>query len=186
MATRATTPAPHHDHAVQFYRDDNGLMTTVSRFVREGLAARQPIVIIATSEHRASLTQRLVKDGLPRDYFEQDGLLWLLDAREVLATFMDGPFPNPVRFRSVVGDLVASARLAGGGGTVRAYGEMVDILWKEGNPEGAIRLEALWNTLAASEHFMLLCGYAMGNFYKECQGFDIGDVCHVHAKVLPA
>jgi hypothetical protein len=33
---------------------------------------------------------------------------------------------------------------------------------------------------------MLLCGYAMGNFYNVTTGRDIGDVCHVHAKVLPA
>ena len=187
MAARAITPAPHHAHAVQFYRDDNGLLTTVSRFVREGLGAKQPIIVIATAEHRASLAQRLVHDGLPRDYFEREGLLWLLDAREVLATFMDGRVPNPDRFRASVGDLITAARATcAGGRTVRAYGEMVDILWKEGNPEGAIRLEGLWNMLAASEHFMLLCGYSMGNFYKECGGFDIGDVCKAHAKVLPA
>ena len=182
---RAIPPAPHHDHAVQFYRDDNGLLTTVSRFVREGLGSQQPVLVIATAEHRFDLAQRLVTDGLPRDYFEREGLLWLLDAREVLATFMVGKFPDPDRFHANVGSLIKSAR-ATGGGKVRAYGEMVDILWKEGNPEGAIRLEALWNMLAATEHFMLLCGYSMGNFYKECSGFDIADVCKVHAKVLPA
>jgi hypothetical protein len=185
MLNRRATPEPHHEHAVQFYRDDNALLTTLSRFVREGLNARQPVVIIANAEHRAALTVRLVEDGLPRDFFERHGAMWLLDAREVLATFMDGRYPDPARFHAVVGDLIASARTAGGG-SVRAYGEMVDILWKDGNPDGAIQLESLWNTLAASEHFMLLCGYAMGNFYRECQGFDIGDVCHVHARVLPA
>jgi hypothetical protein len=186
MKAHAFAPEPHHEHCVQFYRDDRGLIKTVSRFVRDGLGAGQPIVIIATAEHRADLTARLLEDGVPRDFFERSGSLWLLDAREVLETFMDGPMPDPDRFRTVVGDLIAVARSAGGGGTVRAFGEMVDILWKDGNPEGAIRLECLWNTLAASEHFSLLCGYAMGNFYNVTNGFDIGDVCHVHAKVLPA
>jgi hypothetical protein len=32
--------------------------------------------------------------------------------------------------------------------TVRAYGEMVDLLWKDGLEEAAIRLETLWNELA--------------------------------------
>jgi hypothetical protein len=186
MGNRQLVPEPHHEHAVQFYRDDNALLKTLSRFVREGLNAAQPVIIIATAEHRTALTMRLVEDGLPRDFFERHGALWLLDAREVLATFMDGPFPDPGRFHAIAGDLLAAARAAGGGGSVRAYGEMVDILWRDGNPEGAIRLENLWNTLAASEHFMLLCGYSMGNFFQESHGFDIGDVCHVHARVLPA
>lgn len=183
---RRAIPEPHHEHAVQFYRDDRALLKTLSRFVREGLNAGQPVVIIATAEHRTALAMRLVEDGVPRDFFERHGALWLLDAREVLATFMDGGRPDAARFRSVVGDLIASARAAGGGSSVRAYGEMVDILWKDGNPEGAIHLEDQWNTLAASEHFMLLCGYAMGNFLTASNGFDIGDVCHVHARVLPA
>lgn len=187
MGTRLITPEPHHEHAVQFYRDDNGLLTTLSRFVREGLAIGQPVVIIATEDHRVSLMHRLVADGVPRDFFERAGALWMLDARETLATFMDGPYPDPQRFRAIVGELVAAARATGGGGrAVRAYGEMVDILWRDANPEGAIRLESLWNLLAATEHFMLLCGYSIGNFYQPCDGYDIADVCHVHARVLPA
>ncbi|MEX2273283.1 MAG: MEDS domain-containing protein [Vicinamibacterales bacterium] len=186
MKTRTIHPEPHHAHAVQFYRDEESLLKTLSQFVREGLTARQPVVIIATSDHRDTLTARLVADGVSRDYFEQSGSLWLLDACEVLASFMDGARPDPEKFRSVVGSLISAARATGGGGAVRTYGEMVDLLWRDGNPEGAIQLESLWNVLAASEHLTLLCGYAMGNFYKTTEGFDIGDVCHVHARVLPA
>ena len=41
------------------------------------------------------------------------------------------------------------------------------MLWKEGRTEGAIKLEMLWNKLATRYGFALLCGYSMGNFYKE-------------------
>src|ERR1041385_6078577 len=37
----------------------------------------------------------------------------------------------------------------------------------------AIRLEMLWNKLAASKKFSLLCGYAMGSFYTDAQLKDI-------------
>ena len=183
---KASTPEPHREHSVQFYRDDESLTKTLSRFVREGLNARQPVVVIATADHRERLMERLVEDGMPRDYFERAGSMWLLDAREVLDEFMDGEMPDPSVFLEVVGRVIEAARAAGGGGSVRAYGEMVDLLWKDGNPEAAIRLETLWNLLAASEQLTLLCGYAIGNFYKTNGGFDIGDVCHVHARVLPA
>ena len=43
---------------------------------------------------------------------------------------------------------------------------MVDLLWQDGQQQAAIQLEMLWNQLAAREDFALLCGYAMGTFYK--------------------
>jgi hypothetical protein len=186
IKTTPRRPEPHNDHAVQFYRDDAALLTTLSRFTREGLNAGQPVIVIATPEHRAALTVKLVNDGLPRDYFERRGNLWLLDAHETLATFMDDRLPNPARFHATIGALLDQAGGASPGTAIRAYGEMVDILWKAGNPEAAIRLECLWNGLANTRQFALLCGYSIGSFYKETNGFDIGDVCHVHARVLPA
>ena len=189
MKPRHLQPEPHHDHAVQFYRDDAALLRTLSRFVREGLNASQPVIIIATPEHRAALATQLVTDGLPPDYFEEKGALWLLDGRETRAMFMDdepGAMPDANRFTAAMGDLISAARRTTDGPAIRAYGEMVDLLWKDGRADAAIRLEVLWNTLANTHQFMLLCGYSIGSFYKETAGFDIGDVCQAHARVLPA
>ena len=37
---------------------------------------------------------------------------------------------------------------------------------------------------AGGQHgFALLCGYAMGNFYKETKQFD--DVCAQHTQIIP-
>ncbi|MEO5740752.1 MAG: hypothetical protein ABIS29_09180 [Vicinamibacterales bacterium] len=65
---------------------------------------------------------------------------------------------------------------------IRAYGEMVDVLWKNGKSDAAIRLEMLWNKLAQCYGFALLCGYSMGNFYKETKGFEA--VCRAHTHVV--
>jgi hypothetical protein len=67
---------------------------------------------------------------------------------------------------------------------VRAYGEMVDVLWQTGHPDAAIRLEMLWNKLALSRGFALLCGYSMGNFYKKAEQFQA--VCDLHTHVMAA
>jgi hypothetical protein len=183
---RSESADPYRDHLVQFYRDEPSLMKTVSRFVREGLMAGQPIVVIATAQHRHALVTSLVADGVPPDHFENSGMLWLFDAREVLDLFMVDGRPDPAKFRQSVGQIIAAARGRREGAHVRAYGEMVDLLWRDGNAEAAIRLETLWNTLASAHRFSLLCGYALGSFYKETSGFDIGDVCNLHTHVLPA
>ncbi len=64
---------------------------------------------------------------------------------------------------------------------VRAYGEMVDVLWKAGQTVAATRLETLWNQLAQTHDFSLLCGYSMGNFYK---GAAQEEICSHHTHIL--
>ncbi|HUE89320.1 MAG TPA: hypothetical protein VMO26_24845 [Vicinamibacterales bacterium] len=53
---------------------------------------------------------------------------------------------------------------------VRAYGEMVDVLWQAGHTVAATKLEMLWNELAGTHDFSLLCGYAMGQFLQARRG----------------
>src|SRR6185436_12284369 len=106
------------------------------------------------------------------------------DARKTLSAFMTGPVPDPERFRAAIAPVLQGAA-AGGGTRVRAYGEMVDLLWKDGNPEGAIRLEELWNQLARAHDFGLFCAYAMGNFVKAADGDAFARICASHTHVVP-
>jgi len=59
------------------------------------------------------------------------------------------------------------------GRIIHVYGEMVDVLWRRGDTRAAIQLEMLWNDLANRHDFSLLCGYAMGNFYKDAEKREI-------------
>jgi signal transduction histidine kinase len=62
---------------------------------------------------------------------------------------------------------------------------MVDILFRDGNTAGAIRLEELWNNLAHRHSFDLLCAYAIGNFYTEAHAEQLKDICDRHTEVVP-
>jgi hypothetical protein len=68
---------------------------------------------------------------------------------------------------------------------VRGYGEMVDLLWKEGNTDGAIALEKLWNELAHQYSFSLLCAYAVDDCLKEAQTAAFKRMCDQHSHALP-
>src|SRR6185436_8890863 len=105
------------------------------------------------------------------------------DAEETLLTFMKGGVPDPAAFRQNVGDVLGSVTTGRPTATVRAYGEMVDCLWKNDATDAAIRLEVLWNQLANTRAFSLLCGYSMGNFYKH-GAYE--DICTQHTHVMPA
>ncbi|MFN2635632.1 MAG: ATP-binding protein [Gemmatimonadaceae bacterium] len=172
-------------HVVQFYENDAYLESAVSDFLAAGLRSGQPVVVIATPPHRDAFTLRLKSKGLDVDRAAETGQLTMLDAHTALSGFMSGSLPDAQRFRQTIGE-VLSRSVAGTTHTVtRAYGEMVDVLWKEGNREGAIRLEELWNELAASHSFSLLCAYGIENFKRESDspGFEL--ICRQHAHVIP-
>ena len=170
-----------HHHAVQFYGSDESLIVTVGGFISEGLIAGQPAIVIATPSHTAALLNDLARRLIDIQEAKRIGDLVCLDAEETLATFMAQQTPDPGAFRKNVGEVIEQA-LGGRVRTpVRAYGEMVDVLWKKGQPEAAIKLEILWNDLAASHPFQLLCGYSIGNFYKQAKYFE--QVCQQHTTV---
>jgi signal transduction histidine kinase len=62
---------------------------------------------------------------------------------------------------------------------------MVDLLWHDGNTDGAIRLEQLWNELARVHQFSLLCAYAMGHFRTEADAAGFRAICEQHGHVIP-
>jgi DcmR-like sensory protein len=176
-------PIYDHHHAVQFYGDDDSLFTTVAGFLSQGLVDRHPGIIIATEAHRDAILEYLRDRLIDVERAQRTRGLIVLDAQETLDLFMEGDFPHEGRFEGSVGRLIA-AMLEGRQDRIliRAYGEMVDVLWKQGRSEAAIRLEMLWNKLAQRYGFALLCGYSMGNFYKQTRGFE--EICREHTHVI--
>jgi hypothetical protein len=69
--------------------------------------------------------------------------------------------------------------------TVRAFGEMVDILNRRGNLAAAIRLEELWNELLAAERIALLCAYAVDAFDRTEYETTLPSIGHVHSHLMP-
>lgn len=173
-----------HRHAVKFYQSDESLFTTVGGFLSQGLVDGQPAILIATRTHRDGILAELAARLIDVNRALRLGQLIALDAHEILATFMVDDIPDSDAFQSHVGGMLGDAINRRNDATiVRAYGEMVDVLWKQRRQKAAIRLEILWNKLAAQYGFALLCGYAMGNFYKETALFE--QVCQQHTHVMP-
>jgi hypothetical protein len=183
--------SPHHPlpgqsghHGAQFYTDAQKLCVSVADFLGDGIAAGQPIVVIATPEHRDAILDELKSRPFDIDGLVRRGSLTLLDASATLDLFMLDGKPDAERFSRAIGAVIDHACRGRNECVVRAYGEMVEVLWRAGNCDGAVRLEVLWNELATRYSFSLLCGYAMSHFYKETS--RIQDVCdqHTHSEFL--
>jgi hypothetical protein len=168
------------DHFVQLYDSTEPLADAVATYVRTGLARGEAAVVIATPEHRAAFLQRI--EGA-RELLAE-GRLNVLDAERTLARFMANGMPEWKRFHEAIGGLIAELRLRYP--VVRAYGEMVDVLWQRGEREAATRLEEYWNELGRLQSFSLFCAYRMDPLASETYQGGLQCVCKTHTHLLPA
>ncbi len=186
MATElADTPAEAAEHVVHFYADDYELSRTVGAFLADAVALRAPAVVIATEAHLEAFVAALEATGLEPDRALEDGSLVFLDAAATLGRFTTDGGIDPEAFRQVVGEILREASQAGPG-RVRAYGEMVALLWESGDVLGAIELERLWNELGQELEFTLLCGYHSESVSLPEQAGALEQVCHLHSSVSPS
>lgn len=165
-----------HDHFVQLYQQLDGLADAVAEYIGAGLERGEGAVVIATPGHRAAFLARLSSVDRSR--------LKLLDAEETLASFMVDGVPQWKAFHHVVGGLIAEMRLQYP--TVRAYGEMVDVLWQRGEREAAFRLEEYWNELGRLQTFSLFCAYRMDPLESAAYAGPLEGVCRAHSHLIPA
>ena len=175
-------------HAVHFYERDDELADRVARHIAEGLLAGEAAIIIASQPHRELFAPRLRAMSIDVEEARAAGRLTILDAAETLAKLMVDGAPSPDLFRRVVGGVVDASSARGHRKVkVRAYGEMVDILWQQGNHPAALALEELWNDLAEVHVFDLLCAYAMAPFCDAPDTGGLSGVCdtHTHVSVAP-
>ncbi len=171
-------------HAVRFYESRQSIAGMVGQFLGEGFVAGLPAVVIATPEHLDAIKGVLAARCFDVARLEAAGDLIMTDAEATLARFMVDGMPDPARFRDAITPLIERACRGRKDCVIRAYGEMVDVLWKAGHTVAAVRLETLWNQLAQSHAFALLCGYSMGHFYKDAAHQEICDL-HTHVSSDP-
>jgi hypothetical protein len=177
---------PVAGHAVQIYATTGELTASVGAYLARGLHRGEPAVVIARPAHRTEFTAALRAAGVDPAARTADGLLTMLDADATLNVLLGRDGPSPMAFEQVVGTLLDDVTARFPGRRIRAYGEMVDILCARGDADDAIALEELWNALATTRSFALLCAYELDLFDVETQRAPMPHVCRVHSHVLPA
>jgi hypothetical protein len=165
---------PGHDHLVQVYSDPAFLAEAVTHYLAAGLRLGEAAMVIARPENRRRFSQRLGAKSMVR----------MLDAEETLDSFMVEGMPQWGAFQRVCGGALEALRRQYPG--VRAYGEMVDILWQRGERTAALRLETFWNELGRQQPFALLCAYQIDPLKADAYGGALESVCRSHTHLIPA
>ena len=169
------------DHVVQIYGDDRVFLDGLEGFIGNGIRAGESAIVIATAMHLHGLEKRMRQNGVDVDAAKASSRYIPRLAEEALAEFMVNDWPDEDRFIAAMGELIRRAR-GEDARKVRAFGEMVAILWARGLHAATIHLELLWNKVLASEKFPLFCAYPRDTFSKNATE-SIVEICRIHSRV---
>jgi hypothetical protein len=118
------------DHVVQIYENDHTFLNSLEGFIGSGLIAGDSTIIIATPEHRIALEERLANQGFDLNALKACDRYIALDAEETLATFMVNNWPDENLFVEFITSVLNRAQKSNR--KIRAFGEMVALLWQKG------------------------------------------------------
>jgi len=176
-------PGANH-HIAQVYQDDSFLLEAVGHFIRAGLQQGEGVVLIMRRARWITLATQLGPQGVDLADALRRGQVRYFDAHESLASLMKDGAPDREAFQKVIGSVVGGMRRRYP--AVRAFGEMVDILWHDGRRDATAELEKLWNELAAAEPFALLCAYRIDALDCAAYGGPFEGMCNAHTHLISA
>ena len=175
--------APVGRHFAQFHRDNAGLADAVTLFIDAGLQRGTGVIVIASNSNMPLFEERLLGAGIDIGAFDRAGQLRLLSAEAVMSQFMRGGMPDWTDFRRTMSPILEGVQKFGQSST-RAYGEMVNLLWKDGRQVAAVRLEEYWNELAHLYPFSLFCGYTLESHNHESYLAPLHEIGRTHSSIL--
>jgi PAS domain S-box-containing protein len=161
-------------HVVKFYDSDALLCDAAADFVCAGLKSGEPTLLILTPGHDRELRERIATRGYDVDRGLRNGMLVITDAHETLGRVLVNGAPDRRLFFDVIGGALEKLAQHGRHKRVRAFGELVDMMWRRGQATAALSLEELWSELHEHHSFALFCAYLLGNFFKAETSADYG------------
>jgi hypothetical protein len=167
-------------HVVQFYGRDEDLAERVTGYLLGALDSGGVAIVIATPEHRREFETGLGQAGVDLAAARDDGSYLALDAGQTLSELMAADKLDGAAFDRVIGTVIAAAGAAGR--PVRAFGEMVALLWDDGLVNDAVQLETMWEELGGRHPFSLFCGYRADPVTCDMDAF--AEVCRLHEEIV--
>lgn len=139
------------------------------------------LLVIATAEHSYAFARQLLNKPTYQAAV-REGRLVFADAEILLSQFMVEGEPDWVRFECVASRMLREVEARSASGALRAYGEMVGLLWQAKQFSAAVRLEAYWNQMLTSHGFDLFCAYPIDLLAAEVEtsGLDMLLCAHTH------
>lgn len=172
-------------HIVQLYQDGDFYREAISHFAAEGLVRGESIILVATPDNWRNISTRLESKGFDLPVLFDRGQLTWLDAIETLPKFMKGGMPDGNVFKPLAHETIQKARCGGKFSAVRWWGEMVNILYVDGNGKASNKLEEFFDEVAHEETIPIFCSFLMDKYDPSIYDEAFINVCRTHGNVIP-
>jgi hypothetical protein len=169
------------EHIVQVYETDKIFLETLEGFAGTGILNGENVVIVATDNNIRQLDERLSSHRFNLRELRETKRYTTFDAEEVLSRFMTGNWPDEEKFQSVITEIISLVKDTPER-KVRAFSEMVTLLWQRGLQVATVYLEGLWEQLCDHQDFTLYCAYPKNYFKSTPRALE--SICRSHTKVI--
>lgn len=169
------------DHVVQIYENDGIFLDALAGFVGGGINSGDCCIVIATDTHLRALENRLTSYGIQIKSLISENRFIPLNAEEILSKFMVNGWPDEDLFNKTVSELIEKGGCQNR--RIRAFGEMVAILWAQGHNGATVQLEHLWNKFCEKKSFSLFCAYPKSGFTDD-MNTSIMHICGSHSRMI--
>ncbi|MGZ5233412.1 MAG: MEDS domain-containing protein, partial [Burkholderiales bacterium] len=171
------------DHIVQLYQDEDFLNRAVCRFAGAALANGEGLILVPTLAHWNGIRPRLEAEGVNVEMAQERGQLTVVDADQCLPRFMRDAMPDSPVFLGLAADIIGRNR--GRYPRMRWWGEMVNVLWEQGNPAASMHLEDLFDQLGHTHDVALFCSFLMDNFNGDIHTHMLPRLGTNHSHLIP-
>jgi len=169
------------DHVVQIYEKDEDLLDLLEDYAVGGIKSNAGIIIIATKAHLELLDVRLQTQGLNINELQADNQYIRLEVHSCLSQIMENGWPNEILLGEFISGI--TARASQGNRKIRAFGEMVAVLWMKGSRKATIRMEQLWNEFSNTHSISLFCAYPKSAL-TQSPSSSVMDICCSHSRMV--
>lgn len=166
-------------HGVRFYESGPGALDSIAEFFTAEAGDDDALLLISRRSTFESVVSLLASGRYgPPVRAER---IHFVDAHEALGRIVHDGVLDPVRTHTMLVQLLAEIRGRHASGTIRAFGEMVDVLCETGAFDSAVALEGIWSGLFLVEPQMaVLCGYALSRFREGANAVQFHAICGRH------
>lgn len=171
----------HGDHLVHFFDKTDSLEQAFCHYAIPGISRGEGIIVLATEEHSQAFQSALSNRSIDVARVISRGQLVIIDAQEMLAKIMKDNKPDKSSFEDEIQQVLTMMKRKYS--SIRFYGDLVNILCENGNHEGAIELEQLWEGLIKIEPLSLFCGYHSAGFQENHEPY-FNKICSIHTHVV--
>lgn len=167
---------------VLLYKNSETLIYKITEYITNGFAKSEPALVVLKSVHQPLLEQQLRLFGYELEILKSTKRLYVVDADKTLEKLLVNGMPDKDKFLELI--IGSFHQLRPRPDNIRVYGEMVALLWSQGNKAAALALEKLWNEFADIYKFDLFCAYSHTDLTDTDYVTVLGDINSCHSRVV--